>query len=370
MESSEPALFALLLFAAGCASSVSFPALEPSDASGPSRDAADAQASDLADLGGAPDAAPDAEPRDSGAQTPDTGPVDQGFLDSGVTPDAGAPANPLDGRGPVMTVATGFTFTEGPQWFEGELLFTDLPADRIHALAANGTVRVFREPSSVANGLEVDPQGRLLAAEHDSRQVERRRSDGTWVTVASTFSGNRFNSPNDLVARSDGTLYFTDPEWGIVDQLQNRELDFNGLFRVDPTGTVTVEWQTPWVGHPDTPRPNGVALSPTEDTLYMADDRGARIIVFDVASDGRLTERTQWSICQGPDGLAVDTAGNVYAGCSDGVYVYRPSGPLWGQIPLTTSASNVTFGGTDLRDLYITSRTEVLRVRLLQPGLR
>lgn len=293
-----------------------------------------------------------------------------GCASAGGPAEAGESEDPLAQRGPLETVARapGFGFLEGPQWFEGELLFSDIPNGRIHALGQDGTVRVFREPSLHANGLEVDPGGRLVAAQHGARQVERRDRSGTWTAVVTRFEGRRLNSPNDLVARSDGTLYFTDPEWGIVPHPELHELDFNGLFRVDPAGRLTAEWKTPWLGHGKTPRPNGVALSPAEDTLYLSDDGGDRILVFAVAAGGGLTPRGEWGSCPGPDGMAVDDGGNVYVGCRDGVTVYRPDGSPWGRIPTPGKISNVAFGGADRRDLFMTAGQAVLRVRLAVQG--
>ncbi|MGH3514142.1 MAG: SMP-30/gluconolactonase/LRE family protein, partial [Pseudonocardiaceae bacterium] len=167
------------------------------------------------------------------------------------------------GRRAVEKVRGGFTFTEGPVWIasRGVLLFSDIPADTIDELQPPAAVTVFRRPTGLSNGLGLDPQGRLIASEGDNRRVSRTLADGTVVTVADRWQGKRLNSPNDNITRSDGTIYFTDPPYG-VPAGQSRELDFQGVFRVDPAGTLHLESS-------DMNRPNGVALSPDEKTLFV-----------------------------------------------------------------------------------------------------
>lgn len=314
--------------------------------------------------------APEVGPADVSGEVPaDAGMADVSTPDA-LPPDAGAPVDPLAGRGTPEVIASGYVFVEGPLWHDGGLLFSDIPANRIYRWTESDGVRVFREPSAGSNGLARSANGQLYAAEHGGRQVSVRAPGASaWTALVARHEGARFNSPNDLIVRSDGVVYFTDPEWGILGDLSARELSFNGLFRYRPGGTTSVEWQANWQGHPDTPRPNGVTLSPDERTLYMAEDRGAAIYVFDVAADGALTERSQWATAPTPDGLTVDLAGNLYVGTARGVEVYAPAGTRWGLIPLSGAASNVAFGG-DGRDLFVTSGTEVLRIRLTVMGRR
>lgn len=315
---------------------------------------------------GIPDAGTDVGQPDFGS--PDTGEPDQG-VDGGVDlgpEDAGLPVDPLEGTGTPEVRAGGFGFTEGPVWHAGRLLFSDIPGDRIHALGSEGA-SVFREPSEHSNGLFAR-DGALYACLHGSRRVVRITDSGELEVLADAFEGRRLNSPNDLVVAADGTVYFTDPEWGIIDDLNQRELDFNGLFRIDPQGGLHREWSAPWQGHGNTPRPNGVALSPDGRTLYMADDAGARVLVFDVADDGSLGERSTWSVAPTPDGLTVDVAGNLYVATAQGVEVYSPAGDRWGAVSLA-SPSNVSFGGNGRRTLFVTAGAELLSVGMRVPGL-
>jgi gluconolactonase len=278
---------------------------------------------------------------------------------------AGAALDPLTGRGPVEKVGGGFTFTEGPVWIrsKGMLLFTDVGADTINQFQPPATVTVFRGPTGRSNGLGLDPQSRLIASEGDNRRVTRTLADGTVVTVADRWQGKRLNSPNDNITRSDGTTYFTDPPYGLPPG-QARELDFQGVFRVDPAGTLHLESR-------DFNRPNGVALSPDEKTLYVDDTADNLVRKFPVRPDGSLGPATIFVAATGGggDGIAIDDAGNVYVATDGGVKVYRPSGAPWGTIAVPEVPSNCTFGGADRKTLYITAKTSLYRVVLRSPGL-
>ncbi|WP_297827447.1 SMP-30/gluconolactonase/LRE family protein [Mycobacterium sp.] len=272
--------------------------------------------------------------------------------------------DPLTGRSAVEKVRGGFTFTEGPVWIasRGVLLFSDIPADTIDELQPPASVTVFRTPTGRSNGLGLDPQGRLIASEGDNRRVSRTLADGTVVTVADRWQGKRLNSPNDNITRSDGTIYFTDPPYG-VPAGQARELDFQGVFRVDPAGTLHLESS-------DMNRPNGVALSPDEKTLYVDDTADGLVRKFPVRPDGSLGPPTLFvpSTGGGGDGMAVDDAGNVYVATDAGVQVYKPNGVTWGTIAVPEVPSNCTFGGPDRKTLYITAKTSLYRVALTIPG--
>ncbi|MDQ2788227.1 MAG: SMP-30/gluconolactonase/LRE family protein [Actinomycetota bacterium] len=273
--------------------------------------------------------------------------------------------DPLMGRGEVEKVRGGFTFTEGPVWIgsKGLLLFSDVAADTIHQLQPPATVTVFRRPTGESNGLGLDAQGRLIASEGANRRVSRTLADGTIVTVADRWQGKRLNSPNDNITSSDGTIYFTDPPYG-VPAGQARELDFQGVFRVDPAGKLHLE-------SADMNRPNGVALSTDEKTLYVDDTAAGLVRRFPVRPDGSLGPPTTFvpATGGGGDGMAVDDAGNLYVATDGGVKVYQRNGMPWGTISVPEVPSNCTFGGPDRKTLYITAKTSLYRITLKVPGL-
>jgi gluconolactonase len=282
-----------------------------------------------------------------------------------TTPSPEAVSGPLVGLGEVEAVESSFTFTEleGPQWMpdEGVLLFSDVSADTIYQLGEGDEITVFRTPSNFSNGLAVDPQGRLIAAESGKRRVTRTERDGAVTPIAERFEGARLNQPNDIAVRSDGTIYFTDPLFG-----DPAELDFDGVFRIAPNGDLTAEYRGE-----TTEAPNGVALSPDESLLYVTDYSAEVVRVFDVATNGSLSEPRTFVTVAGPDGMAVDEAGNLFVASYDGrsIEVFAPDGEHWGTIAVSGAASNCAFGGADGRTLYITTGTVLYRVTLADPGL-
>ncbi|MCK6548163.1 SMP-30/gluconolactonase/LRE family protein [Myxococcota bacterium] len=259
----------------------------------------------------------------------------------------------------------GFRFTEGPAWVPalGQLLFTDLQTGTIHALTPPSAVAPWRMPSGGANGLAVDASGLVLAAEHQGRRVTRTLANGDITVVADAWQGMAFNSPNDLtVRRSDGTIYLSDPPWGLNGR--PRQIPFNGLFRISPAGVVTAERQ-----YPTAVNPNGVALSPDATRLYVALDTDAKLVVFDVAADGSLSnERDFVATSATPDGLAIDEEGNVYAATSAGIEVFAPDGARWGVITVPQQPANCGFGGANGRTLYVTARTALFAIDLRVRG--
>jgi gluconolactonase len=272
-------------------------------------------------------------------------------------------SDPLVGRGEVELIDEGYAFTEGPQWMpeDGTLLFTDIPANTIHQVGADDEITVYRMPSNHSNGLAIDPEGRLIAAESSTRRVTRTERDGTITTIAERFEGDRLNEPNDIVVRSDGTIYFTDP---LFQDPAQAELDFRGIFRIAPDGGLTAERRGEV-----TEAPNGLALSPDESLLYVTNYAAKLVWVMDVAPDGTLSEaRTFVTTGGGPDGVAVDDAGNLFVATARGIEVFAPDGARWGVIPVPRIPSNCAFGGVDGRTLFITAEGGLYRVTLTGPG--
>jgi len=297
---------------------------------------------------------------DGGAATDAPAVPDAAPADAAKT-DATSFGDPLAGVGTVELVEDGLLFTEGPQWrdTEGDLLFSDVQGNTTYRYVPGGDVTVFRMPSANANGLAIDPMGKVLSAEHGSRSVTRAATP-----IATMLGTKRLNSPNDLVAAADGTIYFTDPPFGINPATQ-QELDFNGVFRIAPNGTLTAEY----MGATST-RPNGIGLSPDGATVYVADTADGNLYRFPVGSDGALGTRSLVSATAGnPDGLAIDTDGNIFVAVSTGIEVFSPSGQRWGLISVSPQPANCAFGDADHKTLYITARPAVYRVHLAHAGL-
>ena len=241
-------------------------------------------------------------------------------------------------------------------------MFSDIAANTIYQLDSADKITVFRKPSNNSNGLAIDPEGRLLAAESSTRRVTRTEKDGTVTPIAERFDGARLNQPNDIAVRSDGTIYFTDPLFGHVDDA----LAFRGVFRIAPDGTLAVERQGD-----KTEAPNGVALSPDESEIYVTDFGAGLVRVFNVASDGSLGEGREFVTVDTPDGMAVDDAGNLFVASYQGsvVEVFAPDGAPLGTITLPRGpVTNCTFGGDNGRTLYITTDKALYRVELSNPG--
>jgi gluconolactonase len=260
---------------------------------------------------------------------------------------------------------------EGPVWVKegGYLLFSDINASKRMKYTPGQGVTVFQENTNQANGLTRDQQGRIVACEHETRRVTRRELDGSLTVIANSFQGHRLNRPNDVVVKSDGAIYFTDPNGAFVPE--QWDLTFAGVFRVSPDlGTVTVLAD-------DFLTPNGLAFSPDESILYVNDTRRGHIRAFDVAPNGTLAKQTDrvFADLTGPDsgvpdGMKVDVEGHVFCGGAGGIYVLDPSGKKLGRIvhgqPATT---NMAFGGDDWKTLFFTSRTMIGSVNVKTPGL-
>jgi gluconolactonase len=271
----------------------------------------------------------------------------------------------------IERVAIGFRFTEGPVWFaeEKHLIFSDIPADQILQLTLDRRIVIFRQPSSNSNGLTRDREGRLIACEHGTRRVTRTERDGSVTVLADSFEGKRLNSPNDVVVKSDGAIYFTDPPSGISPNQQ--EQPFQGVYRLSPEGNELT------VIANDFEKPNGLAFSPDEKKLYIDDSSAQRchIRVFDVQADGSLANGRIFHDMNVkkpgvPDGMKVDVAGHLYCTGPRGVWVFDAEGNHLGMIITPERPANCAWGDEDWRSLYITARTSVYKVRVNIPGIK
>ena len=264
----------------------------------------------------------------------------------------------------LKKVAGGFQFTEGPVWHpDGFLLFSDIPANRINRWDEKSGSTVFREPSHNSNGLTYDNEGHLIACEHGARRVSRTLPDGTIVAIAEHYEGKRFNSPNDVVVSKKGIIYFTDPPFGVAEG--DRELDFQGVFRILPDGKVELL-------HRGMDRPNGLALSPDETVLYVDDTVEKLVNAFPLKPDGSLAgDPTVLGRLEGwgADGLKVDTQGNVYVTGPKGLWIWDKQGGWLGLLETLEDPANCAFGGADGKTLFITARTSLYSVQMKVPGI-
>ena len=252
---------------------------------------------------------------------------------------------------------------EGPVWWAdgGYLLFSDIHNNRrIKFDPSSGVASVDKEPTNRANGLTRDLQGRLIACEHDSRRVTRTEPDGSITVVAASFQGRPLNRPNDVVVKSDGCIYFTDP-WTLPTPATQFDLTYSGVYRVTPDlGTITLLVD-------DFVVPNGLAFSPDESVLYINDSRRGHIRAFDLNPNGSLARQSDRVFVDltgeapgVPDGMKVDVEGNVYCGGSGGLWVMDLSGKKLGCVVHGASATtNLCFGGADWKTLYFTSRNHL-----------
>ena len=271
--------------------------------------------------------------------------------------------------GEPQRLATGFEFTEGPLWVpEGYWLFVDIRTSRIYKLVPGGEPEVVRENSDQSNGMTHDMQGRILVCEMESRQLNRWESDGSFTAMATHWDGKRLNRPNDVIVASNGDIYFTDP--GLRMEPPEKEQSINGIYRIGTDGDLQ-----PVIT--DFESPNGIALSPDEGTLYVANSRPDMLIcAYDRLADGTVTNGRVFADLKlegpegVPDGMKVDTEGRVFSTGPGGCWVFSPTGEHLGTIVLPEVPANCGFGGDDYRTLFFTARTSVYSVRVTTPGVR
>jgi gluconolactonase len=263
-------------------------------------------------------------------------------------------------------LATGFVFTEGPLWHpDGFYYFVDVRASMLYRVTPGRPHEVVREKTGGGNGTTFDLQGRLVLCEGDNRRVVRQAADGRFEVLMDRFEGKRLNRPNDVVCRSDGSIYFTDP--GLRVPLAEREVPHAGVYRVAPDGAVGLV--------ADFEYPNGLAFSPDERRLYVANTRWAQYIhVLDLDAEGRVLRRGIFADMSSdetdgvPDGMKVDVEGRVYCTGPGGTWVFGPDGARLGIIRTPEVPANLAFGGPDLRTLFFTARTSVYTLRAKVPG--
>ena len=275
----------------------------------------------------------------------------------------------VDADAPVRRIGTGFEFTEGPIWHPVEhyLLFSDMPGDVRRRWDEAGGVREVMRPSNKCNGMTYDADLNLVVCEHATSSLVRLRPDGRREVLASHFEGQELNSPNDVCVRSDGSIYFTDPWFGRMPGFgveRPRELGWQGVFRVSPSGTLDLV-----VDKRRFDQPNGLCFSPDETLLYVNDTTRALIRVFDVAPDGSLSHGRLFA--QGirssreagvPDGMKCDAKGNVWVTAPGGIRVYSPRGVQLGTVRIPEMPANLHWGGEDWRTLFVCATTSVYAV--------
>jgi len=284
------------------------------------------------------------------------------------------------GHARVERLWTGGRWLEGPAWFAPGrfLVWSDIPNNRMMRFdETSGSVSVFRQPSNNSNGNTVDNQGRLVTCEHLTRRVTRTDFDGTVQVIADRFQGKRFNSPNDVVVKSDGSIWFTDPSYGIMHDYEGEygEEEIGGchVYRVDPLSGDVFKVAG------DFEKPNGLAFSPDERLLYVADtgashlENGPRHIRrFSVSEEGRLSGGEVFATCTSGlfDGFRIDRTGRIWASAQDGVHCYDPDGTLIGKIRIPEIVSNLTFGGARRNRLFITATSSLYAVYLTANGFK
>jgi len=280
------------------------------------------------------------------------------------------------GNAPVKQLATGFDWVEGPVWFGDAncLLFSDIPNNRIMRWTPNDGISIYRDPSNFSNGHTRDNRGRLISCEHGMRRVTRTEYDGSITVMADGFEGKALNSPNDVVVKSDGSIWFTDPHYGIMTNYEgyksDQELPCN-VYRVTPETGVIEAIVT------DMNCPNGLAFSKDESKLYVADtgrmfqDDEQHIKVYDIAPDNTASNgKVFHKIDEGcSDGFRLDQNGNIWSSAADGVHCIDSNGKLLGKIRVPELVSNVCFGGQGKHQLYITATTSIYRISLNVEGI-
>jgi gluconolactonase len=278
----------------------------------------------------------------------------------------------VDGDVEIERLATGFDFTEGPIWHPRaqHLIFSDMPGNHMRRWSALDGITTFRKPSNMANGNAYDRAGRIVTCEHATSRVTRTGLDGRIEVLATHWQGQELNSPNDVVVRSDGAIYFTDPTFGRMEYYglpREPELSFRGVYRLEPDTRKLALLAD------DFGQPNGLCFSLDEKRLFVNDTERAHIRVFDVNADGTLANSRIWAAPEGTgegaaDGMKVDSAGHLFCTGPGGIHVFAPDATSLGVILMPEGVANFTWGDADLRGLFVCASTSLYRVRVEVAG--
>jgi gluconolactonase len=272
--------------------------------------------------------------------------------------------SPVPEGNEAVEVADGFQFVEGPVWVEGTgLLFSDIPANIVYRWTEDDGASEYINPSGNSNGLALDNEGRLLLAQHGNRQIARREESGNIVPLATHYDGMRLNSPNDMAVKSDGSVFFTDPPYGLNNPATESETGFSGIYRLSPEGNVQLLDSTLY-------RPNGIAFSPDEFKLYVNDSEARIIYVWDVVDDTTIVNKqvfASMSPAGNADGMKVDDEGNVFSSGPIGIWVFSPDGTTLDTIPVPGQTTNCGWG-PEKKSLYITSGNAVYVISMEPPA--
>ncbi|MEJ2615582.1 MAG: SMP-30/gluconolactonase/LRE family protein [Ignavibacteriaceae bacterium] len=269
--------------------------------------------------------------------------------------------SPIPSGAKLEKIATGLLQPEGPVWKDSVgLLFSDIRANVIYLWSQqDSSLKTYLQHSDSSNGLTFDHEGRLVLTQMELRRVARQEKDGTIIPLASTFRGKKFNSPNDLVVKSDGSIFFTDPDFNIPFP-QTSELNFQGIYRIDTSGSIKLLDST-------FDKPNGICFSPDEKKLYVNDSHKCQIYVWDVVDDSTIANKKlfyQIPATGYADGMKVDSAGNIYCTGPTGVWIISPEGKYLDKIAMSENPSNCNWGEADGKTLYITAGKSLYRIRL------
>lgn len=255
-------------------------------------------------------------------------------------------------------ITDGYRFTEGPFWHpDGFLLFSDIPANRVYKWTPGEESEVFIEPSGNSNGIAADPDGHILLAQH-AGTVSRLTEEGELRVIAESYEGKRLNSPNDLTVHSTGSIFFTDPPFGVSEE--DKELDFSGVYKLTPSGDLQVIYD-------QFTHPNGITFSPDESRLYVNDSRTGEIIFFETDQEGNTSNPTSFTNIGemtekgGADGMKTDTYGNLYTTGPNGLIVFNSDGVQIDKTEFEEQITNLAWGGPDRNDLFLTASSNVYR---------